>query len=135
MFCLPKTNVISIGTRFTVASKNCSPKLFSNTISKAFKMIFNNVESFYDKSFFYSGCIKFQMVQNSFPIVTNLYKINVKRKAKSTSTFDLSTLHKTILSLNKILVYQWIYIYIYIYIYYISDTILGQPDLFLSLFL
>ena len=60
-------------------------------------MVFNTVESFHNKSFFYSGCKKFWVVQNYFPIGTNLNKINVKKKAKSISTFDFSTLHTTIL--------------------------------------
>ena len=38
----------------------------------------------------------FWVVQNSFPIVTKLNKVNVKKKAKSISTFDFSTLCTTI---------------------------------------
>ena len=60
-------------------------------------MVFNTAESFHNKSFFYSGCKKFWVVQNSFPIGTMLNKINVKKKAKSISTFDFSTLHTAIL--------------------------------------
>ena len=60
-------------------------------------MVFNTVESFHNKSFFYSGCKKFWVVQNYFPIGTKLNKINVRKKAKSISTFDFSTLHTTIL--------------------------------------
>ena len=59
-------------------------------------MIFNFVESFHNKSFFYSGYKKFWVVQNYFPIATKLNKINVKEKAKSISTFDFSTLYTTI---------------------------------------
>ena len=60
-------------------------------------MVFNTVESFHSKSFFYSGCKKFWVVQNYFSIGTKLNKINVKKKAKSISTFDFSTLYTTIL--------------------------------------
>ena len=60
-------------------------------------MVFTAVAGFYNKSFFYSGCKKFWVVQNSFPIGTKLNKINIKKKAKSISTFDLSTLDTTIL--------------------------------------
>ena len=60
-------------------------------------MVFNTLESFHNKSFFYSGCKKFRVVQNSFTIGTKLNKINVKKKAKSISTFDFSTLFTTIL--------------------------------------
>ena len=60
-------------------------------------MAFNTVESFHNKSFFYSGCKKLWVVQNYFPIGTKRNKINVRKKAKSISTFDFSTLHTTIL--------------------------------------
>ena len=54
------------------------------------------MESFHNKSFFYSDCIKFWVVQNYFPIVTKLNKINVKKKTKSISTFEVSALYTTI---------------------------------------
>ena len=60
-------------------------------------MVFNTVESFHNKSFFYLGCMKFWVVQNSFPIGTKLNKIDVKKKSKSISTFDFSTLYTAIL--------------------------------------
>ena len=54
-------------------------------------MIFNTVESFHNKSFFYSGRKKFWVVQKVFPTVTKLIIINVKKKANSFSAFDLYT--------------------------------------------
>ena len=65
-------------------------------------MIFNTVESFRNKSCFYSDCDKFWIVQNYFPIVTKLNKIDVKKKAKSIATFDFSNLFTTIL--HKLLI-------------------------------
>ena len=59
MYCLPKMYKTPIGPRFIVASKSCSTKPLSSTISKIFEMIFNTVESFHNKNFFYSGCNKF----------------------------------------------------------------------------
>ena len=82
MYCLTKIHKKSIDTRFTAASKNCSTKPLSDTISTILKMIFNTVESFHNISFFYSGCKKFWVVQNSFPVVTTLNKINIKKKAR-----------------------------------------------------
>ena len=58
-------------------------------------MIFNVVESFHNKSFFYSVYKKFWVAQNYFLIATKLNKINVKEK-KYISTFDFSTLYTTI---------------------------------------
>ena len=47
----PKVYKTTIEARFIVASKNCSSKPPSDVISKIFKMIFNNVESFHRKRF------------------------------------------------------------------------------------
>ena len=59
-------------------------------------MIFAHVESFHNKSKFYSNFKKCWVVQNSFPIIDKLKKINLKKTAKSIATFDLSTLYTTI---------------------------------------
>ena len=90
LYWLPKMHKTPIGARFIVASNYCSTKPLSDTTSKLFKMILNTVESFHTQSFFHSGCEKFWVVQNSFPIATKLNKINVKKKAKSISAFELS---------------------------------------------
>ena len=81
---------------FIVASKNCSTNNDSDTILKIFKTIFNTVESFYNKIFFYSSCKKLWVVKNDFPIVTKLDKINIKKKAKSVLAFGFSTLYTNI---------------------------------------
>ena len=88
---------IPVAARFIKASYYCNTNPISDTISKFVIMVFNTVESFHNKSFFYSGCKKFWVVQNPFPIGTKLKKINVKKKAKSISTFDFSTLYTAIL--------------------------------------
>ena len=95
MYWLPKMRKTRIGSRFIVASKNCNTKPLSDTIPKIFNLIFNIVESFRNKSFFYQGCKKFWDVQNYFPIVTNLIKISVNKKAGSISAFEFSTLYTT----------------------------------------
>ena len=96
MYWLPKMHQTSIGARFIVASNYCSTKPLSNTRSKLFKIILNTVERFHTQSFFHSGCEKIWVVQNSFPIVTKLNKINVEKKAKSISAFEFSILSTTI---------------------------------------
>ena len=87
---------IPIDARFIVTSKNCSTKSLSDVISKGFKMIFNHVESFHRKTLFYKCFKKFWVVENLFPVVTKLIKINTKKKAKSISTFDITALYTTI---------------------------------------
>ena len=96
MYWLPKRHKTPIGTRFILASNNCNTNPLPDITSKIFKMIFNTVESFHNKSLFYSSCKKFLIVQSSFPFMTKLNKIDVKKKAKSISTVDFSTLHITI---------------------------------------
>ena len=85
-----------IGCRFIIASKNCSTKPLTKVISFVFKMIFNTIISFHNKSLFYSRLNKFWVVQNSFPVTEKLDKINNKNNAKSISTFDFSTLYTKI---------------------------------------
>ena len=77
-------------------SKNCSTKHLSDVISKIFKMIFNHVESFYRKRFFYTRLKKFWAVGNVCPIVVKLNKINTSKKAKSISNLGFTTLYTTI---------------------------------------
>ena len=100
MYWLPKIHKTPVGARFIVASYYCSTNPLSDTISKNFKMIFNTVESFHKKGFFYLGCKKFWVVQNSFPIATMINKINVKEKP--ISTFECSTFYTT--TLDKLLI-------------------------------
>ena len=96
MYWLPKMLQTPIGVRFIVASNYCSAKPLSDTICQIFKIIFNTAESFHNKNLFYLGCNKFWVVQNYFPNATKLNKINFKKKAKSISTFDFSTLYATL---------------------------------------
>ena len=86
----------SLGTKFIVASNYCNTKLLSDTTPKLFKMIFNALESFHNQRFCHSGCEKFWVVQNAFPIATKLNKINVKKKTKSISAYEFSILYTTI---------------------------------------
>ena len=95
MYWLPKIDKTPAGARFIVASYCCSTNPLSDAISNIFKMIFDTRENFHKKSFFYLGCNKFWVVQNSFPIVTMLNKSNVRKN--TFSAFDCSTLYATIL--------------------------------------
>ena len=94
MYWLPKIHKTPIRARFIVASYCFSTNPLSGTIPKIFKMTFNTVESFY-KKFFFLGCEKFWVEQNSFPTATMINKINVKKK--SISIFVCSTFYTTIL--------------------------------------
>ena len=61
-----------------------------------FQNDFNHVENFHRKSLFYTCFRKFWVVENSFPIATKWNQTNTNKKAKSISTFHLSTLYTTI---------------------------------------
>ena len=96
MYWIPKLHKTPIGSRFIVASRKCATKPITEVVSRIFKMIFAHIESFHNKSLFYSNYKKFWVVQNSFPIINKLDKINSKRNAKNISTFDFSTLYTTL---------------------------------------
>ena len=63
-------------------------------------MIYSHVESFHNKTRFYSNFKKFWVLQNFFPTVEKISKINCKNKAKTISTFDFNTL-PTFISHNQ----------------------------------
>ena len=54
MYWMPKIHKSPIGCRFIVASKKCSTKPLTKTVSHIFKMIFAHVENFNIKSSFFS---------------------------------------------------------------------------------
>ena len=96
MYWIPKLHKNPIGSRFIVASSKCATKPVTSVISNVFKMIFAHIESFHNKSLFYSNYKKFWVVQNSFPIIEKLDKLNKNGNAKNISTFDFSTLYTTL---------------------------------------
>ena len=83
-----------IGTRFIAASKNCSAKLLSDVISKVFNMIFNRLKDFHKRVYF-GHALKISGCRYSFPIAIKLKK-KTRKKAKSISTFNFTTLYTTI---------------------------------------
>ena len=93
MYWTPKMHKNPTGARFIIASKKCSTKLLSKAVSKAFKLIFHQIEHFYDKSHFYKSFNQFWVIENSKPILEKIEKINNKKNAKVISTFDFSTLY------------------------------------------
>ena len=109
MYWSPKIHKTAVGARFIVASYYCCTNPLSDTISKYLKMVFNTLESFHKKSFFYLGCKKFWVVQHYFPIATMLNKINVKKKSILTlecCTFYMTTLDKLLIKvLSEVVIF------------------------------
>ena len=79
--------------RFIVSSAKCSTKPLSRIVSNTFKLIFNQIQSFHDKSKFYKNYNRFWVINNSKPLIEKLDVINTRKKAKEISTFDFSTLY------------------------------------------
>ena len=77
--------------RFIVASKLCCTKKVSKAVSRAFKLVFGQVESFHQKAKFDSPYSKFWVLQNVDPVIEKLKNINKRKNAKSISTYDFST--------------------------------------------
>ena len=68
----------------------------SKTISYIFKLIFEQIQNVHLKSKFYTNINCFWVVNNSFPVIEKLNKINKRKGAKCISTFDFSTLYTKI---------------------------------------
>ena len=96
MYWMPKLHKNPIGARFIIASKTSCNKPLSKIITIVFKMIYNQIENFHNKSKFCTNFDLFWVIQNSNPIIDILDKINKKSTAKSISTFDFSTLYTKI---------------------------------------
>ena len=102
MYWTPKMHKNPSGARFIIASKHCSTKALSKAVSSAFKLIFNQVERFHSNAKYLSNYNKFWVLQNADPVIAALKHINRKKRAKSISTYDFSTLY-TKLPHNKLI--------------------------------
>ena len=96
MYWLPKLHKKPTKARFIIASKHCSTKPLSKAISSVFKLIYQQVESFHKNAKFLSNYNKFWVLQNIDPVINNINIINRKKRAKSITTYDFSTLYTTI---------------------------------------
>ena len=93
MYWLPKMHYSPPRCRFIVASSSCSTKPLSKLASTIYKHIFNQVRTFHSKSSFYKNYNRFWVIENSFPVIEKLSKLNEKKKARNVSTYDFSTLY------------------------------------------
>ena len=96
MYQNPKLHRNPVDSRFIIASKNYSTKPFSKAFSNVFKLIYSQIENFHRKSKFLANYSKFWVLQNVDPIIENTNIINRKKKAKSITTHDFSTLYTTL---------------------------------------
>ena len=96
MYWICKLHKNPVGSRFIIASKNCSTKPLSKAISNIFKLIYSQIENIHRKSKFLSNYNKFWVLQNVDPVIENI-NINRKKKTKSITTYYFSTLYTTLL--------------------------------------
>ena len=99
MYCKRKMHKEAIGARFIVISKNCSKKLISKVVSKAFQLIFHQIQNFYNKLYFNFSFQQFWAIENSKPVLENFEIINCKTNAKAVLRFDFPTVYTNYLIL------------------------------------
>ena len=80
MYWIPKFHKNPVGSRFIIASKNCSTNPLSKAVSNVFKPIYSQIENFYHKSKLQkilSNYKKFWVLQNFNPVIKNINIINI----------------------------------------------------------
>ena len=93
MYWLPKIHKSPIKARFIIASPKSSVKPLSKAITSVFQLFYKQIESYNDKCRYFSGVNNFWVVQNNKPVIDAMTKLNSRKRAKSISTFDFSTLY------------------------------------------
>jgi len=93
IYWMPKMHYTPCRKRFIIASAQCSTKPLTKVMSKIFRHIFNQIQTFHHKCTFYKNYNKFWVIQNSFPVLNKIHEINAKKKAREISAFDFSTLY------------------------------------------
>ena len=96
IYWLPKLHKTPTKSRFIIASKKCSVKQLSKDVTSIFKLAYNQIERYNQKTSFYSNINTFWVTQNSFPVLNAVEKANCKKNAKTVSSFDFSTLYTNI---------------------------------------
>ena len=92
MYWIPKLHNPA-GSRFIIASKNCSTKPLFKAVSNVFKLIYSQIENFHRASKFLSNYNQFWVLPNVDSITENIDIVNRKKKAKSVTAYDFSTLY------------------------------------------
>ena len=96
MYWIPKMHKNPISFRFIIASPVCSVKPLSKDITSMDKLFYGKVERYHTKGKLWFGIKTFCKIQNSYPVMSSINKLNKCKAAKSMSTFDFSTLYTKI---------------------------------------
>ena len=97
IYWLPKLHKTPTKARFIIASQKCTIKKLSKDITSIFKLAYDQIEKYNQKASTFSGIKTFWVIQNSNPVLNALEKVNIKKNAKTISSFDFSTLYTNIL--------------------------------------
>ena len=96
MYWIPKMHKNPISFRFIIASPVCSIKPLSKDITSIFKLFYEKVERYHTKGKVWSGIKTSWTIQNNYPVISSINKLNKCKAAKSMSTFNFSTLYTKI---------------------------------------
>ena len=96
MYWIPKMHKTPISHRFIIASKLCSTKQMSQAVSNVFKLLFNQTQRYHHNAKYFKNYNVFWVLQNAEPVLEKIQDINRKKRAKSVSTYDFSTLYTKI---------------------------------------
>ena len=77
-----------ISFRFIIAFPVCSIKPLSKDITSIFKLFYEKVERYHTEGKVWSGIKTFWTIQNSYPVISSINKLNKRKAAKSMSAFD-----------------------------------------------
>ena len=109
IYWTPRLHKNPVKCRFIIASKYCTVKHLSKSISSIFSLFSKQIETYNKKAHYYSGIKSYWIVQNRDPVIDAVKNSVSRRSAKGVSSFDFSTLYtkiphdKLIVVLNKII--------------------------------
>ena len=108
MYWIPKMHKNPVSFCFIIPSPVSNIKALSKDITSVCNLIYETVERYCTKGKVWSRIKTFWTIQNNYPVISSINKLNKHKAAKSISTFDFSTLYmkiphdKLLYVLNKI---------------------------------
>ena len=96
MYWIPKMHKNPVSFHFIIASPVCSIKLLSKDITSIFKFFYEKVERYHTKGKVWLGIKTSWTIQNNYPLISSINKLNKRKATKSMSTCDFSILYTKI---------------------------------------
>ena len=96
IYWLPKLHKNPSKFRFIIAAPKCSIKPLATSITLALKLLYKQIESYNNKTSYFSGVKTFWPILNNLPVINAIKQLNDRKKAYSISTFDFATLYTNI---------------------------------------